>query len=73
VNDHVINGITDPNEREQKTLRWLTDLFDKAQVTIVSEDLRKRLKKDLGHSEWKKLWPLMISKETQLKQVLVQR
>jgi copper chaperone CopZ len=73
VNDHVAYGVDDPKEREEKTLRWLASLFDQAQVTIVSEDIKRRLEEASGHSDWKKLWPLMISKDTELKRVLVRR
>ncbi|MFW5792290.1 MAG: heavy-metal-associated domain-containing protein [Desulfohalobiaceae bacterium] len=49
---------------------WVAEQLRSANVEIGNPDLKRRLSADLGTADWDHLWPLMLSRNTQLRQVL---
>jgi copper chaperone CopZ len=71
LDDYVLEDVKDPAEKQRKTLEWVGSLFKVADVKIPDEALRKKLQASAGKADWKTFWPMMISRKTELKKVLM--
>ncbi len=53
-----------------ETEAWVAEQLRSARVEIGNPDLERRLSSDLGTADWDHIWPLMLSRNTELRQVL---
>jgi copper chaperone CopZ len=72
LDEHVVQGEQDPQERARKTLEWVGTLFKDADVKIVDPSFKEKVHAAAGQDDWKTFWPRMISGTTELKTVLTQ-
>lgn len=72
VAEHVAEGISDAAVRERKVVEWIGGLFKDADVNVVDAGFREQLHASGGETDWKKLWPRMISKTTELRTIVLQ-
>ncbi len=72
LEEHVIEGVQDQEEKKRKTLQWAGDLFKGADVKIIDQSLRDQVRSVSGQEDWKTFWPRMVSGETELKSLLFQ-
>jgi len=72
LDEHILQGIQDPKEKERKTLEWVGAIFKDADVKLVDPDFKEKLHASDGPDEWKTFWPRMIGRKTDLKGVLIQ-
>jgi copper chaperone CopZ len=73
LDDYALNGITDPRERDRKTMELVGKLFSDADVQIVDPKLKEKLFSAVGKEDWKTFWPRMIGTQTALRALLTQR
>jgi copper chaperone CopZ len=71
LDDHVLQDVKDPQERQRKTLEWVGNLFKSADVKILDPALKQQVLTAAGKEDWKIFWPRMISSDSQLKALLV--
>lgn len=72
LDDHVLQGVQDPEEKKRKTVEWAGKLFKEADVKILDPAFKQQVQTAMGQEDWKILWPRMISQDTELKSLLVQ-
>lgn len=72
VAEHIADGISEPAARERKVVEWIGRLFKDADVKVVDAQFGEQLRAASGETEWKKLWPRMISRNTELRAVVLQ-
>jgi copper chaperone CopZ len=72
LDEHVVQGIQDPDEKKRKTVEWAGKLFKEADVKILDPVFKEQVRAAIGQEEWKILWPRMIAQDTELKSLLVQ-
>lgn len=72
LDEHVLEGVQDPQERNRRTMEWLGTLFKDADVKILDSSLREKVHAAAGRDDWKTFWPRMLGGTTELKAVLVQ-
>ncbi|MCA1960162.1 MAG: heavy-metal-associated domain-containing protein [Desulfomonile sp.] len=72
VMEYVAPQASDPTARESKVIEWIGGLFKDADVRVVDPQFREQLHASSGESDWKKLWPRMISRNTELRAVVLQ-
>jgi copper chaperone CopZ len=70
--EHVIQGIQNPDEKTHKTMEWLGKLFKDADVKILDAGAKQNIQAAAGQDDWKTFWPRMIAGDTELKTVLNQ-
>lgn len=71
LEEHVLSGISDPKERERKTLEWVGTIFKDADVKVLDPEFREKVHAAAGSDDWKVFWPRMIGAKTELKSVLL--
>lgn len=71
VEKHVSSGPQGSGKTKRKTMEWLATVFRDSEVKILDSDLKKELEKVAGKDEWNTFWPRMISRDTELKRVLL--
>jgi copper chaperone CopZ len=71
IDDHAVQGVSDPKEKERKTLEWVGVVFKDADVKVVDPEVAKKLLASAGQDDWKKFWPQMIGRDTELKTMLL--
>ncbi len=71
VDEHVVTGIQDSQEKARKTMEWVGTVFKDADVKI-DPTFKEKMHASSGQDEWKTFWPRMISANTELKNLLVQ-
>ncbi|MEW6349988.1 MAG: heavy-metal-associated domain-containing protein [Thermodesulfobacteriota bacterium] len=69
--EHVLDGVKDPRERERKTMEWLAETFKSSDVKVVSGELKALVQKEGGPIGWNTFWPRMIPKDTELKRIVM--
>jgi copper chaperone CopZ len=72
LDEHVLQGVQDPQEKTRKTLEWVGTLFKDADVKIIDPSFKEKVHAAAGQDDWKTFWPRMISGTTELKSVLIQ-
>ncbi|HMK33661.1 MAG TPA: heavy-metal-associated domain-containing protein [Desulfomonilaceae bacterium] len=72
LEENVVQGTQDPQEKSRKTLEWIGTVFKDADVKIVESSFREKVHAAAGKDDWKTFWPRMIGGSTELKSVLVQ-
>jgi copper chaperone CopZ len=72
LDEHVLEGVQDPQERTRKTLEWVGAHFKDADVKITDSSFREKVHAASGQDDWKTFWPRMIGGTTELKTVLIQ-
>jgi copper chaperone CopZ len=72
LDDEVLAGIKDPQERERKTMVWVGTVFKDSDVQIVDTSLKEKMHATAGQDQWKTFWPRMIAMNTELKSLLIQ-
>jgi copper chaperone CopZ len=72
LDDDVLAGIKDSQERERKTMAWVGTVFKDADVQILNSGLKEKIHASSGQDDWKTFWPRMIAMKTELKSLLVQ-
>jgi copper chaperone CopZ len=72
LDEHVLKGIEDPQERTRKTMEWAGTLFKDSDVQILDPGFKEKIHASAGQDQWKTFWPRMIATGTQLKNLLVQ-
>jgi periplasmic mercuric ion binding protein len=72
LDEHVVQGVQDPEERKRKTLQWAGALFKDSEVEIVDPAIKEKVRSIAGQEDWKTFWPRMVSGETELKNLLFQ-
>ncbi|AFM27112.1 heavy-metal-associated domain-containing protein [Desulfomonile tiedjei] len=72
VDEHVVSGIQDSQEKARKTMEWVGTVFKDADVKILDPTFKEKMHASFGQDEWKTFWPRMISANTELKNLLVQ-
>jgi copper chaperone CopZ len=70
--EHVGPEVSDPKERERRIIEWLGAVFTAGEVRIFDADLRNKLRATAGHDDWKRFWPQMISRKSELKSLITQ-
>lgn len=72
LDEQVVQGVQDKEERTRKTLQWAGALFKDSDVKIVDPAVKERVRSIAGQDDWKTFWPRMVSGETELKSLLLQ-
>jgi copper chaperone CopZ len=72
LDEHVLQGVTDPQERQRKTMEWVGNLFKDADVRIVDQTMKEKIRSTAGQDDWKTFWPRMLAGDTDLKSLLLQ-
>jgi len=72
IDEHVVAGIQDPQEKSRKTMEWAGSIFKDSDVKILDPKFKERIHAAAGQDDWKTFWPRMISSSTDLKNLLVQ-
>lgn len=72
LDDYVLEGVKNPEERQHKTLELLGTLFKDADVKIRDAKFREKILASVGQDNWKTFWPRMIGSQTDLKGLLLQ-
>jgi copper chaperone CopZ len=72
LEEHVIAGVQDPEEKARKTMEWAGSIFKDSDVTILDAKFKEKIHASAGQDDWKTFWPRMISSSTELKSLLVQ-
>jgi copper chaperone CopZ len=72
VDEHVVSGVQDSQEKARKTMEWVGSVFKDADVKILDPTFKEKMHAASGQDEWKTFWPRMISANTELKNLLVQ-
>ena len=72
MDENVLEGVKDPQEKSRKTVEWVTERFKEADVKVVDLAFREKLHAAAGQIEWKSFWPRMIGQNTELKSLLLQ-
>jgi copper chaperone CopZ len=72
IDENVVEGVKDPQEKSRKAMEWATERFKEADVKVVDLAFREKLHASAGQIEWKSFWPRMIGQNTELKALLVQ-
>jgi copper chaperone CopZ len=72
LDEDVLAGIKDPQERERKTMAWVGTVFKDSDVQIVDPSLKEKMHATAGQDQWKTFWPRMIAGKTELKSLLIQ-
>jgi len=72
LDEHVLGGVQDPEERKRKTLQWAGALFKDSDVKILDPSIKNKVTAVAGQEDWKTFWPRMVSGETELKGFLLQ-
>jgi copper chaperone CopZ len=70
LDDNFAAGSLDPQERNEKTLKWAGDLFKKADVRILDQGFKEKLHAGSGQADWPVFWPRMIGAQTELKSIM---
>lgn len=73
IDEHVLQGVQDPGEKQRKTLEWAGRLLKEANVTILDPGLREKIHALSGQEDWKNFWPRMIAAESDLKNLLLRQ
>ncbi len=71
VEEHVVSGIQDPQEKTRKTMEWAGSIFKDSDVKILDPKFKDKVHAAAGQDDWKTFWPRMISSSTELKSLLV--
>lgn len=72
LEEHVISGVQDPQEKARKTMEWAGSVFKDSDVKILDPSFKEKIHASAGQDDWKTFWPRMISSSTELKSLLVQ-
>jgi copper chaperone CopZ len=72
LDEHVVQGVQNSEERKRKTLEWAGALFKDSDVEIVDPAIKQQVRSIAGQEDWKTFWPRMVSGETELKNLLFQ-
>ncbi len=72
LDEQVVEGVQDKEERTRKTLQWAGALFKDADVKILDPSIKEKVHAVAGQEDWKIFWPRMVSGETELKSLLLQ-
>ncbi len=72
LDEHVVQGVQDPEEKKRRTLQWAGALFKDSDVEIVDPAVKEQVRSIAGQEDWKTFWPRMVSGETELKNLLLQ-
>ncbi|MGO9570273.1 MAG: heavy-metal-associated domain-containing protein [Desulfomonilaceae bacterium] len=72
LDEHVLAGIQDPQERTRKTMEWVGTVFKDSDVAILDPGFKEKIRATAGQDQWKTFWPRMIATGTELKSLLVQ-
>lgn len=72
IEEHVVTGIQDPQEKARKTMEWVGTIFKDSDVKILDPKFKEQIQALAGQDDWKTFWPRMISSSTELKTLLVQ-
>ena len=72
LDEHVVSGIQDPQERARKTMEWVGTVFKDSDVKILDPGFKEKIHAAAGQDDWKTFWPRMIASGTELKSLLVQ-
>ena len=72
LDEHVVSGIQDPQERARKTMEWAGTIFKDSDVRILDPGFKEKIHATAGQDGWKTFWPRMIASGTELKSLLVQ-
>lgn len=72
IEEHVVTGIQDPQEKARKTMEWVGTIFKDSDVKILDPKFKQQIQALAGQDDWKTFWPRMISSSTELKTLLVQ-
>jgi copper chaperone CopZ len=72
LDEHVVSGIQDPQERARKTMEWAGTVFKDSDVKILDPGFKEKIHAAAGQDDWKTFWPRMIASGTELKSLLVQ-
>jgi len=73
LDEHVLQGVQGPEEKNRKALQWAGGLFKDADVKILDPTFREKVHAAAGQDDWKTFWPRMVSGETELKTLLFQQ
>jgi len=71
LDEHVLAGIKDPQERARKTMEWVGTVFKDSDVKILDPGFKEKIHAAAGQDDWKTFWPRMIASGTELKSLLV--
>lgn len=71
LEEHVLQGVQDPKERERKTLEWVGSVFKDADVKVLDPQFKEKIRAAAGQDDWKTFWPRMIGRKTELKGILI--
>lgn len=70
VEETVPDNIQDPDQRKQKTIEALGNLFKNSDVVIYDGVVSENIPSLAGKDGWKVFWPRMISSDTELHRIL---
>ncbi len=71
LDEHVLQGVNDPKERERKTLEWVGSVFKDADVKVLDPQVKAKMVAIAGQDDWKIFWPRMIGRKTELKGIFM--
>lgn len=72
LDENILDGITNPDEKKRKTMEWVGRLFRDSDVKIVDPTFKEKVHAAAGQDDWKTFWPRMVAGETELKRLLMQ-
>ncbi len=71
VADQVLKNTNGKDAKKAALSKWLAERFQKLNVEIHDDTLKKTLVVSTGASSWEKVWPQIISKNTDLYNALI--
>jgi len=72
LNNDIFTQVSEDTEKDREKTEWLAECFMKADVKFLDSKTKERLGTETGQNEWQQFWPLMISRDTELKRILSQ-
>jgi copper chaperone CopZ len=73
VEEHVVAGVQNPDDRNKKITEWLGESFRAADVKIMDTALKDSLRSAVGQDEWKTFWPRLIGSPSELRTAIAQQ
>lgn len=72
IEEYVVNGVQDPQDRKRKTLEWVGSIFKDSDISVLDPSFKQTMVAAAGKEDWKTFWPRMIAGDSELKTLLVQ-
>ncbi len=71
VADYILKNTNDKDAKKAALSKWLAERFQKLNVEIHDDTLKKTLVTSTGASSWERVWPQIISRNTDLYNAII--